>query len=105
MLPRWRVAYGPEFAQSKKAVDASPTRLKLHLDAIELALERDPFQYSQQYGEEHQRVISTDDFHDGFILTAFVTVRQTGGFVATIEWIVMRPLLDAFEPDPDDEND
>jgi hypothetical protein len=107
VLARWSVTYGPEFAASKKACRASRGRLKLHLAAIELALERDPFTYSHAYTDEFHRLIQTDDFvdagiefSDGFILTAFIVVDPQR-LACTINWIDMQPIPDE---DLDDED-
>lgn len=100
MKRRWVVQYGPEYPESKRACRASPGRLKLHLAAIELNLERDPFGYSEPFEDESHRVIETTDyFNDGFVLTAFV--RLCEGFIAQIMWVDMRPLPDDGEEDED----
>ncbi len=101
MLARWTVRYGPEFEESKRACrgQVSPGRLKLHLAAMELNLERDPLTYTHQFLPENgaYRVLETKDyFGDGFILTAYVVLRE--GLIAEVMWIDMRAL-----PTPDDE--
>ena len=91
MLRRWVVKHGPEFADSKRACDVLPDRLKLHLDAVELDLERDPLRYSEAFAEDSRRVIETrDDFGEGFILTAYVVLYEN--FTAELKWIETRPL-------------
>lgn len=100
MLRRWTVSFGPEFAESKKACRASPGRMKLHLAALELNLERDPFHNSEAYGEPTHRVMETrDHFDDGFVLSAFIVI-DVEHFDVEVKWIDMRPL-----PDDDDEDD
>lgn len=89
MLRRWVVKHGPEFAESERACDVPADRLKLHLDAIRLNLERDPLSYSEPFGNESRRVIETrDDFADGFVLTAYVVLRKD--FTAELMWIETR---------------
>lgn len=95
MKRRWVVQDGPEFAGSRDVCRGrvTPARLKLHLDAVRLNLERDPFEYSAPFSDEAHRVIETRDyFNDGFVLTAYVRLCQ--GFVAQIMWIDIRPLSD-----------
>jgi len=106
VLARWTVTYGPDFAASKKACRASPGRIKLHLAAIELALERDPFRYSHAFSDEQHRMIRTNDFvdagiefRDGFILTAFIVIDATR-LTCEIKWIDMQPV-----PEEDDEDE
>jgi hypothetical protein len=104
VLRRWVVKHGPEFDGSKHACDVPPDRLKLHLDAFELDLERDPLRYSQPFAGESRRVIETTDYTgDGFVLTAYVVLYQD--FTAEIKWIEKTPLPDREleEDDPDDD--
>ncbi len=103
MLRRWVVTYGPEFDSSKRACDVPPDRLRLHLEAFELDLERDPLRYSEPFAGESRRVIETTDYTgDGFVLTAYVVLY--GNFTAEIKWIEKTPLSDEDieESDPDD---
>jgi hypothetical protein len=91
MLRRWTVRYGPEFAEAKRACEVAPDRLKLHLDAAELGLERDPFRYSEPFAEDSRRIIETrDEVGDGFIFTAYAVLYDD--FTVELKWIETRPL-------------
>jgi hypothetical protein len=107
MQARWQVTYGPEFEESKKACKMSPKRLKLHLTGIELSLERDPFLYSEAYGDELHRVIDTRDYfrdEGGVVLSAFVVLNRSV-FVAEIKWIDVGPLPSGEDDDEDEDED
>lgn len=99
MKPRWAVEYGPQFAESQKECvrRVGRHRLQLHLDAIELSLERDPVMYSESFGDSHVVIETEDHFEDGFVVTAYVRLCQR--FVVEIMWIAIRSL------DEDDEED
>jgi hypothetical protein len=93
VLRRWVVKYGPEFEDSKRACGVPADRLKLHLDAFRLDLEREPLRYSQPFADEARRVIETTDYTgDGFVLTAYVVLYDD--FTAEIKWIEKTPLPD-----------
>lgn len=89
MLARWTVIHGPQFAESKKACTMTTKRLNMHVAAIELNLERDPFKYSEPYSDERHRVLDTHDYftHEmGTCVTAFVTIHLERREVE-INWI------------------
>jgi hypothetical protein len=93
VLRRWVVKHGPEFERSKSACDIPPDRLRLHLDALELDLERDPLRYSEPFADDSRRVIETTDYAgEGFVLTAYVALYED--FTAEIKWIEKTPLPD-----------
>ncbi len=94
MQARWTVTYGPHFEESRKACKMSLKRLRLHLTALELNLERDPFKYSEPFSDENHRVLDTHDYfqHEGgAVLSAFVLLHP-GGLEAEIQWIEAGPL-------------
>ena len=94
MLAQWEVRYGPQFEESKQTCKMSKKALRLHLTALELHLERDPFLYSEAYTDENHRAMDTQDYftdEDGRALTAFVTLFPNQ-MVAQIEWIIAGPL-------------
>jgi hypothetical protein len=79
----------------------APKRLRLHLTAIELNLERDPFMYSEAFGDEFHRTLDTRDYfrHEGGrALSAFVVLypklRE-----AQIQWIEVGALPEGGEED------
>jgi hypothetical protein len=91
VLRRWVVKRGPQFAESKDACFVSAQRLNLHLEAVELDLERDPLRYSAAFGEDSRRVIQSRDYvDDGFVLTVYAVLYDD--FVAEIKWIETHPL-------------
>ena len=92
MLARWTVSYGPQFAECKKKWRARQAQFDMHLAAIRLGLERDPYRYSTPFLSENDRVIESDDHvDDGFIMTAFVQLNpDTLG--AEVKWVELRPL-------------
>lgn len=100
MLARWTVRYGPEYAESVKALAVSPARTKLHMASIEVAIERDPYAYSEPFAGESHRVFQSDDFHDGVRLIAFV-VLDPRRLAAEIKWVETRPA--STEDDEEDE--
>lgn len=105
MQARWTVIRGPEFAASTKACAMSPKRLSMHLTAIELNLERDPFSYSEAYSDESHRVLDTHDYfvHDGgACLTAFIVVH-TKRLEVEISWIEAGSLPTSNDDFDDDE--
>lgn len=97
MLARWTIEYGLEFAESKRNCKMSGSRLALHLAGLVLHLERDPYRYSEPYGDENHRAMDTADYfrdEGGAVLSAFVTLRPEE-FVAVIQWIAAGPLPSA----------
>jgi hypothetical protein len=93
VLRRWVVKHGPEFENSRDVCDIPPDRLRLHLDALELDLERDPLRYSEPFAGDSRRVIETTDYTgDGFVLTAYVVLYEN--FIAEIKWIEKTSLPD-----------
>jgi hypothetical protein len=99
MLARWTVTYGPQFAQSKKPWRNSSARFDMHLASIRLGLERDPYKYSTPFLTENDRVCESDDFLDGFTMTAFVKIDPER-MTAEVKWVELRPI-----PGDDEEED
>lgn len=78
----------------------APRRLRLHLTAIELNLERDPYMYSEAFSDDRHRVLDTRDYfrHDrGRAVSAFVLLHPER-LEAEIQWIEVGAL-----PDGDDD--
>lgn len=107
MLARWEVGYGPQFEESKQTCKMSKKALRLHLTALELHLERDPFSYSEAYTDENHRAMDTRDYftdEGGRALTAFVTLFPSQ-MIARIEWIMVGRLPSGEEGLDEDEGD
>lgn len=97
MLVRWTVAYGPEFEQCKRRWRLRRPRFDMHLAAIRLNLERDPYRYSTPFLSQNDRVIESVDYvDDGFIMTAFVKLDPSR-LVVEIKWVELRPIQDEDE--------
>jgi hypothetical protein len=78
-------------------------RIKFHLAAIELAIERDPMRYSEPFGDELHRIFESNDFiDDGRTVTAFV-VLEPKRFNGEIKWVESRPLSDQGDEDEDED--
>jgi hypothetical protein len=95
VLRRWEVGYGPQFRESVDQCDVAPDRLELHLRAFRLGLERDPFMYSESFGEDARRVLETTDFAGGFVLTAYAVLYED--CKAKLMWVEAHPLPEATE--------
>lgn len=103
MLARWTVTHGPQFADSKRRCRASTARLDLHLAAVKLKLERDPFQFSEAFIDDDHRVVETHDYiTDGYAMSAFV-VLDLEHLVAEIKWIEISSLPADDDEEEDDE--
>jgi hypothetical protein len=103
MQARWTVSYGPQFAECKKKWRLRRARFDMHLAAIRLGLERDPYRLSTPFMSENDRVIESNDYvDDGFIMTAFVQL-DPNRFNAEVKWVELRPLPadDADDPSED----
>lgn len=104
MLARWTVGYGPEFAESKKPWRNAQPRFDMHLASIRLVLERDPYKYSTPFLSEEDRVIESDDFRDGYTMTAFIKVDPKR-MNTEIKWVEMRVMEDEEQDENRDEDD
>jgi hypothetical protein len=97
---RWTITYGPEFPGCKRRWKNYPARFDLHLASIRIGLERDPYRYSTPFLTENDRVLESDDFHDGFTMTAFVKVHPDR-FISEIKWVELRRIeVEDDEADP-----
>ena len=90
MQRRWVVRPGPELEESKASCELPAERLDDHEAAFRLALERDPFRYSEAFGTDSRRVLQTrDDFH-GVMVTAYAVLYED--ITAELKWIETHPL-------------
>jgi hypothetical protein len=92
VLAKWRVEFGPEFDECQKKWRLRRARFDMHLAAIRLNLERDPFHYSTPFLSDEYRVIESVEYvNDGFIMTAYVRLDPKR-FVAEIMWVELRTI-------------
>jgi hypothetical protein len=92
VLAKWRVELAPEFDECKKTWRSRRARFDMHLAAIRLNLERDPFHYSTPFLTDGYRVIESVEYvNDGFIMTAYVRLHPDR-FVAEIMWVELRTI-------------
>ena len=92
MQRRWEVRSGPELEESKEACELPAERIEEHEAAFRLALERDPFRYSEPFGQDSRRILETrDDFHD-VMVTAYAVLYED--ITVELKWIEAHPLPD-----------
>lgn len=97
MLARWSVTYGPEFEECRRKWRLRAPRFDMHLAAIRLGLERDPYRCSTPFASENHRVIESVDYvTDGFVMTAFVLLSPDR-WEAEVKWVELRELPDEDE--------
>jgi hypothetical protein len=82
---RWEVDFGPQFAESKERCGMAHERLALHVNAFKLDLERDPFMYSEPFGDDARRVLQTTDFAEGVVVTAYAILYED--CTARLMWV------------------
>jgi hypothetical protein len=76
-----------QFDESAGACGIPPERLKLHLDAMTLSLERDPFLYSAPFDGDSRRVIETTDLHRRWVCAECLCRLYEGGLVVKCDWV------------------
>ena len=79
-------------------------RSDLHLASIRLLLQRDPNRYSTPFMTEHDRVVESDDFKDGWTMSAYVKINPIRRN-CEIKWVELRRIAadEDEEEDVDDE--
>ena len=83
----------------------SKSHLQLHLAALHVHLEHDPYKYSEAFDGENKRVMDTTDYftdEGGRALSAFVVLDPTR-HIAEIKWIEAGALPSGEDDEPDED--